>query len=138
MEQTTTETRDPLKQLASESDLPIPVLHFTKDLTPGTFVAEYAFEGNNIIYHFYPPQAGMVTNYWKNLFPVSLERVAMSFFDAGAERLRAAYTEELSSWWLRASGFAIVGDPDMRSHNFFMKLDEDFSSEITKARGLAR
>lgn len=134
MEQTTTETMDPVKQLATESDLSVPTLHFTKDLTPATFVAEYTFDGNDIVYHFYPPQGGMVTDYWKNLFAKSLERVAVSHFDAGPSRLRAAYTDELASWWLRASGFAVVGDPDLMSKKLFEKLDEDFSREIVNAR----
>lgn len=121
-------------QLAAENEFALPVLDFKKDFTPGTFVAEYAFDNNDIVYHFYPPQGGLLTQLWKQVFPVSLERVAKQVFQADFPRLKASYTEEMSSWWFRANGFVDVGDPDKRSQMFFSELDKDFASEITKAR----
>ena len=134
MPQTTTTEISQLKR-ESEFDLP-PVLQWVKDTTPGSFTAEYTIDAvnNDIVYHFYPPQAGIPTNLWKVHFAKCLEEVATAKFGVGAPRLRAAYTEELSSWWMRASGFADVGDPALRSQALFQALDDSFSREIEKVR----
>ena len=111
--------------LSQQNDLAVPTLSFTKNTDFTTFVAEYAFDGDDIVYHFFRPEERKGDDaYWKELFPNTLSSVAMSNFNATFPRLKAAYTSEVDSWWLRASGFANVGDPAARSERFFAQLDK--------------
>ena len=129
MQLTPTEAKSTLE---TEGDLNLPVLNFIKDTTPASFIAEHAVEETDIIYHFFPPQHGILTTLWKQTFPECLEKVAVDFFGAGTPRLRAAYTEEVNSWWLRAYGFASIGDPALRSKKLYELLDQAFSKEIER------
>ena len=126
-----------INQLKQENEFLLPpVLVWTKDTTPATFSAEYAIDpvNNDLIYHFYPPLGGIKTMVWKVDFAVALEAVAIAKFGCTAPRLTAAYTEEMNSWWMRARGFADVGDPILRSQAFFQTLDDAFSKEMEKDR----
>lgn len=108
----------------------LPILHFKKVSDYTTFTAEYAFDGNDIVFHFFlPPEregsgAGTKT-YWLQVFPATLEPVVRASFRAGPPQLQAAYIDELGidSWWLRAYGFARLLDPDLVCQSFLADLD---------------
>jgi hypothetical protein len=123
----TASTPTAMEVLTRETDLPVQTLHFHKVDGYTTFSAEFAFEDNDIVFHFFQTaesrQGG--ERYWKEAFPAELEKVAMGFFAAGPPRLQATYVEdfELDSWWLRAFGFADVLDPDARARRFLALLD---------------
>lgn len=94
-----------------------------------TFRAEYAVKDDcDLVFHFFAtneinklPDPWM---YWKVTFPDVLEQIAPSFFKSGPPELRAAYTDELASWWLQADGAAgKVLNPDLYASKFLEELD---------------
>ena len=94
-----------------------------------TFRAEYAFEGDDIVFHFFPPpecvgwEPRLQWAYWTEHFPVVLERVACEHFETtDPTRLKAAYTQELVSWWLRAHNFPHL-NPDYLAEKLLEKMD---------------
>lgn len=89
-----------------------------------TFSAEYAMEEGDFILHFFLPPELKSPLYWASLFPQVLDTVARAHFQAGPPRLRAAYTEEVNSWWLRANGYDTVLNKDEYIIRFLDKLDE--------------
>lgn len=99
------------------------------------FEAEFSFAGKehqDYVVHFYfpknVPNDERLRRYWLEAFPVFLDQVSQSFFNATAPRLRAAYTEENASWWFRAYGFASGLAPVERIQKFFEKLNQFISA----------
>lgn len=105
---------------------PQPLL-FTKVSDYTLFDAEYAVEGDDLIFHFFvTDEVNKMENakkYWLEVFPRVLELSAISYFDAKFPRLKAAYTEENASWWMRFYGSSAL-DPAGFAEGFFPKLDE--------------
>lgn len=98
-----------------------------------TFRAEYAMDGDDFVLHFFQsPERSKDLNYWLKSFPVVLDTVARSHFQANRPRLVAAYTEEMDSWWLRAHGYANVVDKDAYIRRFLEKLDHTLDTLISK------
>lgn len=99
-----------------------------------TFAAEYAVSDGDIIFHFYPTlevqKLAEPKKYWLEKFPETLDRVAQEHFQAQFPRLKAAYTEEKASWWMRAFGFGMVLEPHQLTHNFFDKLDQTLDLDL--------
>lgn len=93
-----------------------------------TFTAEYAVAEGDLIFHFYPTlevqKLPNPSEYWHQVFPEALDRIAREHFQAEFPKLKAAYTEEKASWWMRAFGFGMVLEPHKLAHAFFDKLDQ--------------
>ncbi len=64
-----------------------------------------------------------LARYWGEMFPAVLEPVVKDFFKAEPPRVQAAYTDEISSWWFKASGFETL-DPNGLTREFLRKLDQ--------------
>lgn len=90
-----------------------------------TFRAEYALQDSAIVIHFYfPPEfKGDASIYWATRFPQALDVSARSYFNADRPRLQAKYTQELNSWWFRASGYDHIVDMAGFIRGFFDALD---------------
>jgi hypothetical protein len=107
--------------------LPVQAIQFmpVTDLT--TFAAEVAVTEGDLVYHFFVTQEVNALpdarKYWLELFPEVLEKTAQEYFKADFPRLKAAYTEEQASWWLRAFGFGHVLDPHKLALSFCDALD---------------
>lgn len=106
-----------------------------------TFIARFAIDDNDLIFHFYLPAElvhvptvaspkpepyfqARVDKYWNDNLPRTLDIVARDFFKAEAPRLKAAFTPEMNSWWLRGFGMADVLDPAARARAFLAKFDQ--------------
>lgn len=103
-------------------------LNFTK-VVDELFSAEYAVvDENDIVYHFFhtektdklPDPRG----FWLNTFPQILSDVAQEYFKATKPRLLASYVPELASYWMRAYGYAQLGDVDEKSKKLFEKMSQ--------------
>ena len=120
------------------AELPVLPIQFmpVKDLT--TFAAEVAVTEGDFVYHFYvtdevnkgpDPRA-----YWLELFPSVLEKTAQEYFKADFPRLKAAYTEEKASWWLRAFGFGLVLEPHKMALSFCDALDAALDAATSSSK----
>lgn len=133
----TTETQA-TSLLQEQTDQAVPTLLFTQVRDYTTFTAEHAFDGNDIVFHFFltpeitPEQGGK--EYWSVTFPEALSEVAQQVFQAGYPQLRAAFTAEQDSWWMRANGFAVVGIPEERVTSFYAELDQALDARNVKKR----
>ena len=93
-----------------------------------TFRGEYALDGEDVVLHFWKTKE--VKNhpfngkYWTRIFPKVLSDTAEEHFQATYPRLRAAFSEELDSWWMRALGYGHVLDLDAYVRAFLTKLDQ--------------
>lgn len=127
---TTMTKNDPhVAALSAEREQGVKPLDFKKVQDYTTFDAEYAFDRNDIVFHFFPPHANEVTRqYWLSQFPAVLDKFAQKFWEVEYPRLMAAYTEELNSWWLRAFGFGNQGDPEARALKFIEQLDAELEN----------
>jgi|SRR5688572_3118343 len=101
---------------------------FTQETQYTTFLAEYALQDGNIVIHFYMPADFKVhpqsaRMYWETQFPKALDAVAQNVFQATAPRLQAKYTEEMQSWWFRASRYDHIIDLPGFLRKFFDELD---------------
>jgi hypothetical protein len=124
--------RDTLQGLGSEDGCGVVPLQFTKVNKYVTFNAEYAFDGPDIVFHFYLPESQKYdVNYWLSVFPSALDPVARTTFNATAPRLRAAYTEELRSWWLRANRYDHIPDRTGLVMRFLERLDQTLTTVIS-------
>lgn len=105
-----------------------------KPVVMDSFRVEYAVKGDDLIFHFYiPPRAEQTFNqkgakqawldYFLNRFKDKLVIVLQEYFECGAPRLQAMYTEEIASWFIKAQGFGNSADPDLLCRRFFEKLD---------------
>lgn len=121
--------------LFSEEAQGVEPLKFTKVEEYTTFTAEYAFVGDDIVFHFFLPDDVShlqgAQDYWQSRFPAALDKCAQEHWEVTYPRLQAAFTEEVNSWWLRCFGFANVGNPESRVRKFLSKLDK----QIDKGRG---
>lgn len=122
---------------ADISNIDKAVIQFTKVEQFTTFMAEYAFVDGNIVVHFFPPREAYVVSmttqqpkvsvdflrYWQRTFPQVLSPVAEAFFKATMPIISATYVAEMTSWWMRANGFANGLEPDQLILNFFAELD---------------
>lgn len=99
-------------------------MDFIKVRNYTTFLAEHAFDGDDIVFHFFRTPENPSDHYWKSVFPNALSDVAQKVFQAGYPRLKAAWTEEQDSWWMRAAGFATTGLPEDRLNLFYETLDQ--------------
>lgn len=96
-----------------------------------TFRAEYgAKDGKDLVFHFFGThEANSLPDpwdYWLQTFPRALQKVAVEHFRTGPPHLKAAYAEELVSWWLQADGAAEKTlDVDAYAASFLDKLDEE-------------
>lgn len=98
-----------------------------------TLLGEYALIDNDLVFHFYlteeqKKQAGS-SDYWFNTFPRVLDKTAQEYFQVGAPRLKASYTDEMGSWWMRAYGFGNVLDPDSIALGFMERLERDLKTQ---------
>jgi hypothetical protein len=123
--------------LESESELPVLAIEFTQVPDYTTFLAEFALTNGDIVFHFFPteevkklPQARA---YWLETFPAILERVAKDYFRVDYPRLKAAYTEEQASWWLRAYGFSHLLDPEAFTQRFLLELDRGLEAAMANS-----
>lgn len=126
-----------VEQLADFNDIGNAVIAFKKVENFTTFWAEYAFVDGNIVVHFFPTPEAYVQHgsvdrkvvnetflrSWKIAFPHVLSPAAESYFKATAPVLEATYVAEMTSWWLRAGGFANRLNPDAFVLGFFAELD---------------
>lgn len=128
----TDEERESLAALNDFTCKGVAPLAFTEINDFTTFKAEYAFDGGDIILHFFPsPEREGDTHYWLQLFPAVLDPVAREVFDATAPRLTAAYTEEMDSWWLRARNYWHILDKEVLTLRFLEKLDQTLDTTIS-------
>lgn len=109
--------------LASQDEQGVAVLQFIKDSTYTTFRSEHAFDAEDIVFHFFRAPENSADKYWSDTFPNALSEVAQSVFNASYPRLKAAFTQETDSWWMRATGFANEGLPEERLKRFYAELD---------------
>jgi len=107
-----------------------------------TFLAEYTLLGDDIVIHFFPPREAYVLSnltqepavpaeylrYWKRKFPEVLSPVAERVFMATAPIITAMYIEEMTSWWMRANGYATRLEPDELIRLFFVELDRSLDA----------
>jgi hypothetical protein len=114
-----------------KTDFNLQPVRFIVDDTHTTFKAEFAMVDGAIVYHFFlTPEMSTRARYWEELFPNALSRVAERYFNATYPRLKAAYTEEVKSWWMRAEGFGLVLDPHKFSYRFFELLDTELEEVL--------
>ena len=115
-------------------------LEFIKVTEYTTFSAEYAEDGNDLIFHFFLPEElkgiaheKAVKDYWETVFPTVLEPVATEVFRAGPPRLQATFITDydLNSWWFRAKGFVESLDPDALCKKFLEKMDQGLDATKT-------
>jgi hypothetical protein len=124
---------NPTSLLHSEGDQNVMAMQFVQNHDYTTFIAEHAFDGNDIVFHFYPSPEHSDQAFWKQKFPDALSDVAQAFFQATYPRLKAAFTPEQNSWWMRANGFANVGLPTERVAAFYAALDQALETRNDKA-----
>lgn len=110
--------------LLNQADQGVLALQFEKVNDYTTFLAEHAFDGEDIVFHFFRSEENSTNKYWKEIFPEALSEVAQKVFQAGYPRLKAAWTEEQDSWWMRANGFVNIGLPEERIKSFYSELDQ--------------
>jgi len=92
-----------------------------------TFRAEYAEIDSDLVFHFFAtPEINKLPDpwrYWRESFPDGLQRVATEHFGDGYPRIKAAYSDDLASWWLRASHYDHILDLKEYARRFLAKLD---------------
>jgi hypothetical protein len=119
--------------------LPVLAIHFIDVTEYTTFRAELAVTEGDLVFHFYPTnevhalKLPTPEKYWKEVFAAVLEPVAKQYFNAEEPRLKAAYTAEQASWWMRAFGFGQVLDPHKLAYGFLEVLDKALDGAITNA-----
>lgn len=146
MQMTETQAPEILKQ---QDEQGVAALQFTPVDDFTTFRAEYAIVDEDLVFHFFQPPEHVgaieakqtaleprLNHYWMDSFPRTLDVVARDFFRAESPTLRAAYTEELKSWWLRGFGMAAVATPDARAKLFLQKLDQALDAVNVNVRAL--
>lgn len=118
--------------LTDEPTTGVQGLQFTQVDSFTTFKAEYAFEGDDIVYHFFlskedePHWVNKGTRkYWLETFPKVLEPVVFQIFKVQPPRVKAAYVDDMgiNSWWLKAYGFANSLDAEGLCSKLFETLD---------------
>jgi hypothetical protein len=138
MAESEAERKKEIEQVFGSPDVNVPVMKFAEIEYP-SFVAELSLAGRrneDYVVHFYVPKDAVdgpaLKEFWLQTFPAALSELAMSHFGAGPDRLKAAYTEEVASWWFRAYGFASEGlDPVLKITRFFDKLNQTLTTKAT-------
>ena len=119
---------------------------FTKVDRFTTFLAEYTFQGKDIILHFFPSdelhQSPRARPFWLEVFPRVLDPVSREAFGAEPPRLEAQFIEmaipsfvpvdqakTTPSWWFCAHGFTDVLDPHGLVERFLSSLDRALDAE---------
>ncbi len=101
-----------------------------------TFEAEFAVTEGDLVFHFkVTPEVQALDNpskYWLEDFSKALDTVAQEVFKASFPRLRAAYTEEMASWYLRAEGAGMLLDPHALAYRFLDALDAALDARMQK------
>lgn len=122
-----------VQQFAGVGDMSTEAPDFMAVNSFTTFRAEYANLMGDFVFHFFVNdevnQLADPWAYWKGRFPQVLERVAKEYFAIGYPRLRAAYSDEMASWWLRADGFDHLIDPDEFCRRFLERLDAELDHQ---------
>jgi len=118
--------------LASQDEQGVAALQFVPTTDFTTFRAEYAFSGDDIVFHFFRTEENPGEEYWGTIFPNVLSEVAQEVFQAGYPRLKAAFTREHDSWWMRAGSFVNVGLPEERVKRFYAALDQALEARNVK------
>ena len=117
----------------AQGTLPVLPLHFIKVREYTNFDLEFAVTEGDLVFHFYAtaevnalpdPQ-----KYWKEIFPNTLSTVVEAYFRATYPRIKAAYTEEHASWWMRAQGYGHLLD----AHGFVYKFLDEFDRALDGA-----
>ena len=156
MEKTTVPTLTPTQvtrtvQSEQKGVLPLLPIQFIKVADLTTFSAEVAVTDGDAVYHFYATDevnalprwesangaVGLSVTphkYWLELFPEQLEKVAKEYFNCDESRLRAAYTAEQASWWLRAKQAGMKLDPQGFALGFCDALDKALEGSILNAK----
>ncbi len=120
--------------LSTQDDQGVAALVFKNVTDYTTFRVEHAFDGDDIVFHFFRTPECPEKDYWEVVFPNVLSEVAQEIFQAGYPRLRAAFTHEQDSWWMRAGGFANAGIPEERCARFYAALDKALEARNIKNR----
>lgn len=121
--------------LSTQDDQGVDPVRFQKVTDYTTFSAEHAFDGNDIVFHFFRTVETTGEQYWKHLFPDTLSEIAQEIFQAEYPRLKAAFTQEQDSWWMRATGFVDIGLPEERIAKFYEKLDQMLEARKVSVSG---
>jgi hypothetical protein len=126
-----------VRDVIAEGDLPVLPLTFIAIDGYTTFRAEFAITEGDLVFHFFVTDEVQALQspkkYWHELFPQALSDVADKHFNVTFPRLKAAYTPEQASWWMRAVGFGKVLDPHRFSYKFFDALDSALDAAMPKA-----
>jgi hypothetical protein len=126
-DQQTIRKDDIAQQFDGVGDLSTEAPVFTQVTCYTTFRAEYAMINGNLVFHFFANdevnQLADPWAYWKDRFPNVLSKLATEFFASSYPRVRAAYSGELASWWLRADSFDHLLDPEGFCLRFLEQLD---------------
>lgn len=118
----------------AKAQIPVFSVHFIPIDNHTTFRAEVAITEGDIVFHFFVNEEIKAMpdpkKYWMETFPNALSQVAEEHFQATFPRLKAAYTEEQASWWMRAYGFGQLLEPHKFAYAFFDKLDAALDSAL--------
>lgn len=126
-----------MKEVIAEGDLPVLPINFIPIDDYTTYRAEFAIVEGDIVYHFFVTEEVQKLpdpqKYWFESFPNALQEVADKHFKVTFPRLKAAYTPEQASWWMRAFGFGKLLDPHRFSYKFFDALDAALDAATNKS-----
>jgi hypothetical protein len=118
------------------AEMPVLPIHFIRLEDYTTYVAELAVTEGDLVFHFYVtdevnalPDA---KTYWLESFPQILEATSKAYFKAEWPRLKAAYTEEKASWWMRAFGFGHLLEAHKFAYAFLDELDRALDTVMPK------
>jgi hypothetical protein len=125
-----------------EDTIPVEPQLFTRVGEYTTFYCEYTSKGMDIHFHFFTAPEHVDVAYWKNIFPVCLDKVAREHFGFEYPRLQASFVEDVlrvgsdpqkdppeTSWWMIVQQLS-VPDPDALIAKFLEKLDQALESSI--------
>ncbi len=122
----------------AQGTLPVLPLHFIPVRDYTTFSLEFAITEGDIVFHFYATNEVNAlpdpAKYWKETFPNTLSTSVESYFKATYPRIKAAYTEEHASWWMRAYGFGHVLDPHGFVYKFLDELDAALDGAVNSSK----
>ncbi len=127
---------------ATKKGVPVFAIHFIDITEYTTFRAQLAITDGDLVFHFYVTEEVNArtqptpAEYWLGdtcIFANTLAAVAQEYFNADYPRLKACYTAEQVSWWLRAYGFGQMLDPHKFAYTFLERLDAALDAAISKA-----
>lgn len=129
---------DPKEELGGSAPIGgVKSLEF-EELEYTTFLAEWALDGIDLVFHFKLPTSPEDLrkikydgDYWQGLFPGVLSEVAQEVFKATYPQLKAAFTPEMDSWWMRAYGFGKSFGAEELVRKFLDTLDIRLESRLS-------